>query len=76
MTDDSNPNPNRWWFHRRMMAYIALSALVVTMAAILFGSVNPELSEPIQGIAWVFGFVVLGYYGNNALEAFANRNKL
>lgn len=75
MTDDSNPNPARWWFHRRTMAYIALFTLVVAMGATLFGAVNPALSEIIQGLGWVFGFIVVGYYGNNALEAFANRNR-
>lgn len=71
MTDQQHPNPERLWRHRRRLAYAAMGALLCTLGAALFGEVsNPDLAE---GLGVVFGFIVIGYYGGNALEAFANR---
>ncbi len=68
---DQHPDPSRYWKHRRRLAYTAMCALLVTLAVALFGTVRaPEL---VEGLAWVFGIIVIGYYGNNAIEAFSKR---
>lgn len=68
---DQHPDPSRYWKHRRRLAYTAMCALLVTLAVALFGTVRaPEL---VGGLAWVFGIIVIGYYGNNAIEAFSKR---
>lgn len=66
-----HPDPSRYWKHRRRLAYTAMAALLVMLGVSLFGTVRaPEL---VQGLAWVFGMIVIGYYGNNAIEAFSQR---
>ena len=48
-----------------------MAALLVILLASLFGNVrSPEL---VQGLAWAFATIVIGYYGNNAIEAFSKR---
>lgn len=69
--DNQHPDPSRYWRHRRRLAYTAMGSLLTTLAVALFGNVRaPEL---VEGLAWVFGIIVIGYYGNNAIEAFSKR---
>jgi len=50
-----------------------MACLIVTLAVALFGDVrSPEL---VQGLAWAFATIVIGYYGNNAIEAFSRGRK-
>lgn len=70
-----HPNPNSYWKHRRRLAYMAFLVLTVMAATALFGEIRDEQTELVAGLAWVFGFVVIAYYGNNAAEAFAKRGK-
>jgi len=65
---DSHPNPNQWWFHRRMMAYASLLGLYVILAQMMLGSINTELVPLAQTLAWVFSANLLYYYGGNAVE--------
>lgn len=66
-----HPDPERYWRHRRRLAYTAMLALLVTLGVALFGTVrSPEL---VQGLGWAFATIVIGYYGNNAIEAFSKR---
>ena len=61
------------WRHRRRLAYWAMTALTVMAALALLGRTPDSAGPLLETIAWVFGFVVGAYYGNNALEAFAHR---
>lgn len=72
---DKHPDPSTYWFHRRRLAYVAMTALVTTLGAALAGFVNPAVMPLIEGLSWVFAVIVLGYYGNNAIEAFAKVRK-
>lgn len=66
-----HPDPTRYWKHRRRMAYWSMTAITLSLIVGLFWEVkNPDL---VEGICWVFGIVVLSYYGGNAAEALANR---
>ncbi len=66
-----NPSPAEWWKHRRRLAYWAMTALTVMAGLALLGK-TPDTAHPLlEAIAWVFGFVIFSYFGNNALEAFA-----
>lgn len=66
---EQHPDPSRYWRHRRRLAYTAMACLIVTLAVALFGTVrSPEL---VEGLAWAFATIVIGYYGNNAIEAFS-----
>jgi hypothetical protein len=70
---DSHPNPNQWWFHRRMMAYASLLGLYVILAQILLGGISPELVPLAQTLCWVFSANLLYYYGGNAVEYLKDR---
>lgn len=71
--DNQHPDPSRLWKHRRRLAYWSMGALTVAMLAGIFGDVkSPEL---VEGICWVFGIVVVSYYGGNAAEALATRGR-
>lgn len=72
---DSHPDPNQWWFHRRLMAYVSLTSIVLSLLAAISGRVPEANAGLVEGLCWVFGFIVLGYYGNNAFEAFARARK-
>ncbi|ARM83977.1 hypothetical protein [Marinobacter salarius] len=66
---DSHPNPNQWWFHRRMMAYASMLGLYVILGQILLGSISAHVVPLAQTMACVFSANLLYYYGNNAVEA-------
>jgi hypothetical protein len=57
------------------MAYISLAAIVVSLAATLFGGVPSSKVDLIEGLCWIFGFIVAAYYTGNAAEAFASARK-
>ena len=65
---DSHPNPNQWWFHRRMMAYASLLGLYIILAQILVGSISADIVPLAQTLSWVFSANLLYYYGGNAVE--------
>lgn len=69
------PRPKDHWQHRRRIAYVSLVALLVTLAAVFLDRVPVGLQELASNLVWVFAFLVLGYFGNNAMEAFAKRGK-
>ena len=66
---DSHPNPNQWWFHRRMMAYASLLGLYIILGQILLGGISADIVPLTQTLAWVFSANLLYYYGGNAVEA-------
>lgn len=71
--DNEHPDPGLLWRHRRRMAYWAMTALTVSLICALFIEIkNPYL---VEGICWVFGIVVVSYYGGNAAEALASRGR-
>ena len=72
---DQHPDPERYWKHRRRLAYTARGALLLTLAAALFAPVRPSSVPLLEGLAWVFGAIVIGYYGNNAIESFSKGRK-
>ncbi|WP_379945074.1 hypothetical protein OZ656_06105 [Marinobacter sp. LM1] len=72
---DPHPDPERYWKHRRRLAYTAMGALLLTLAAALFTPVRPSSVPLLEGLAWVFGVIVIGYYGNNAIESFSRGRK-
>jgi len=66
---DSHPDPNQWWFHRRVMAYISLTCLLGILIALLTNNVATDVLPLAQTLAWVFSANLLYYYGGNAAEA-------
>lgn len=73
--NEKHPDPSMYWQYRRRLAYVAMTALVTTLGAALAGFVNPAVMPLVEGLSWVFATIVIGYYGNNAIEAFAKRPK-
>lgn len=73
--DNQHPDPERYWRHRRRLAYMAMAALLITLAAALFAPVRPASLHLLEGLAWVFGVIVIGYYGNNAIESFSRSKR-
>lgn len=69
IVSDNHPNPNQWWFHRRVMAYASLLGLYVILGQILLGTIKAEVVPLAQTLAWVFSANLLYYYGGNAVEA-------
>lgn len=72
---DSHPDPERYWRHRRRLAYTAMGALLFTLACALFAPVREATIPLIESLAWAFAVIVIGYYGNNAIEAFSRPRK-
>lgn len=72
---DNHPDPATHWKHRRRLAYTAMAALLVILAAALAGKVQAAVMPLLEGLAWAFVVIVLGYYGNNAIEAFSRAKK-
>ena len=66
---DNHPDPNQWWFHRRVMAYISLACLLGILIALLTNNVVTDVLPLAQTLAWVFSANLLYYYGGNAAEA-------
>lgn len=71
----NHPDPSTHWKHRRRLAYWAMWALTAMLIAALTGRVNPAVIPLLEGLAWVFAIIVLGYYGNNAIESFSKGRK-
>lgn len=71
---EQHPDPSRYWRHRRRLAYTAMACLILIMAAALLGAVRESMVPLLEGLAWVFAVIVIGYYGNNAIEAFSKRS--
>lgn len=70
-----HPDPARYWRHRRRLAYWSMTALSVALAMALAGRVPEPMTQLVEGLCWIFGVVVMGYYGGNAIEAMARRGK-
>ena len=66
---DNHPNPNQWWFHRRLMAYFSMACLAALLLAMFGGRFDPQMLPLAQTLAWVFSANLLYYYGGNAVEA-------
>lgn len=79
MTDErqapANPDPAAYWRHRRRLAYWAMTALTIMAGLALLGKTPDSAGPLLETIAWVFGFVIGAYFGNNAIEAFAGRRR-
>lgn len=77
MTDlqSAHPNPGQWWLHRRTMAYISLLSIVSSLAAALFGDIADSKLALVEGLCWIFGFIVAAYYTGNAAEEFAKAKR-
>lgn len=67
--DNNHPNPNQWWFHRRVMAYASLFCLLCIVVGVFTDSVATDVVPLAQTLAWVFSANLLYYYGGNAVEA-------
>lgn len=72
-TSGAHPNPLDHWRHRRRMAYTSLFMLIAITAGVFLNVIPATLQPVIETLIWTYGFLVVGYYGNNAFEAFANR---
>lgn len=72
MTDE-HPDPGRWWKHRRRMAYVSLAAIIISLTCALAGVIREPMIPLVEGLCWVLGVIVIGYFGNNAIEAFSQK---
>jgi hypothetical protein len=52
-----------------------MAALLFTLACALFAPVREATIPLIETLAWAFAVIVIGYYGNNAIEAFSRSKK-
>lgn len=61
--NNQNPNPARWWKHRRRHSYLSLFGLFFLIwTAIAMPSDSLEAASPVfQTIAWIFGLIILSY---------------
>lgn len=57
------------------MAYWSLTVLTVMAAFALLRQIPSTNTELVVGLGWIFGTVLILYFGNNAAEAFANIKK-
>lgn len=68
MADSQHPNPNQWWFHRRLMAYMSILGLYLVTGAMLLGMIQAAVVPLAQTLCYVFSANLLYYYGGNAVE--------
>jgi uncharacterized MAPEG superfamily protein len=52
-----------------------MGALLFTLACALFAPVREANAPLLESLAWAFAFIVIGYYGNNAIESFSKGRK-
>jgi hypothetical protein len=76
-----HPDPERWWQHRRRLAYRALwLAVAETLLLGLVALLNPEavaaLSAAIYSSYTLWSVPIVGYYGNTAVEEWARRGAI
>lgn len=71
--DLNHPAPTTWWKHRRRLAYWAMAALSAMALAAMMGAIKTETIPLLETLAWVFGVVIVSYFGGNAAETFANK---
>ena len=64
---DSHPNPNQWWYHRRIMAYTSLLFLFFLLVGMFGGGIKDSMLPMAETLAWVFSANLLYYYGGNAV---------
>lgn len=66
--------PRRWWF-RRGLAIWAAVMLTVQLALVVAGKLPTGMTDPFTTLAWIFGAVILAFFGNNgAVEWIAQRS--
>lgn len=70
-----HPDPARYWKHRRRLAYWAMALLTISLGLALAGTVRESMVPLVEGLCWIFGVIVLGYYGGNAVEAMAKKGR-
>lgn len=68
MADSQHPNPNQWWFHRRLMAYLSIMGLYLVTGSMLLGCIQAAMVPLAQTLCYVFSANLLYYYGGNAVE--------
>lgn len=79
-TDDSHPDPGRWWKHRRRGYYAGMWwTLIQTIAWAGLELHKPGVIAAMATvIGWSYGIsatLIISYFGNNIAEAWANRGK-
>jgi len=80
MPDDSHPDPNRWWKHRRRGYYAGMWwAFLQTpiWAAVELAQPNTLAAMGVV-IGWSYGIsvtLIVSYFGNNIAEAWAGKVK-
>ncbi|WP_043767510.1 hypothetical protein [Algiphilus aromaticivorans] len=71
-----HPDPERWWRHRRWMAWTGLAfagaAYALTTLAIALGADGaPDMRPLAQSAMWVGCAPMIAYMSNCAIESFA-----
>jgi len=69
VSEQEHPDPAKWWFHRRIMAYVSLFGLCCVLVAVFAVNVAEHKITLLQTLSWVFSVNLLYYYGGNAIEA-------
>ena len=70
---DSHPNPNQWWFHRRLMAYMSIVGLYLVAGSMVLGMIQAAMVPLAQTLCYVFSANLLYYYGGNAVECLKSK---
>lgn len=78
---NNHPNPNQWWKHRRRGYYISLIwAIVQTFLWALLEYFMPGSVQSLSSVVgWSYGLastVILGYYGNTAIQTYLENKGL
>src|SRR5690554_4109277 len=73
-----HPNPSVWWKHRRRMAYVSVIwSILQTIMWIGIELIAPGTVSSLSAvIGWSYGSVstiILGYFGNTAVDTYRNR---
>lgn len=74
-TSSEHPNPLDHWRHRRRLAYASFLMLVLITLGVFLDRIPATLQPVMEALIWVYAFLIIGYYGNNALDAWAKRGR-
>jgi len=66
MSDTDNPDPERWWRHRRWQSYVALAGVIGVGGSSLAGLVPDGAAPVAQSVTWALVSVVILYHGGAA----------
>jgi len=69
MSNNENPNPFRWWFHRRIMCYMGIAGLIGLAAIAIIFPVSTASAELLKYAGLGCCLLIAQYMGSSVCDA-------